>query len=215
MLSVIGIALATGAAPVLAQSNLDAGKSPAQIFSDTCNACHRNAREIKPASAAFLREHYTTGPREAAAMAGYLASVGSDPNAVKQRRPPAMGAGQAPTEPKPAQAPAQSTATAATPAPSAPIPNGATAGSPAPSAEAAAKPNAALPTTRPRRPSDSIEVGSLPGSERRFAERPCRIRQVQVMGDAELVQDLDRYRPMPQRAEMQPVLRPHQLGVLG
>src|SRR5215470_332526 len=49
--------------PAAAQSNLDAGKSPAQIFSDTCNACHRNPREIKPASAAFLREHYTTGPR--------------------------------------------------------------------------------------------------------------------------------------------------------
>ena len=171
--------------PSAAQSNLDAGKSPAQIFSDTCNACHRNPREIKPASAAFLREHYTTGPREAAAMAGYLASVGSDPNAVKQRRPPAMGAGQTPpAEAKPGQAPAQPTATAVTPVPPAPVPNGAGAGSPAspapaeatptapavatarppqaPSAEAAAKPGAALPAIRPRRPSDSIEVGSLP-----------------------------------------------------
>ncbi len=83
------------APPAQAQSNLDAGKSPAQIFSDTCNACHRSPRELKPTSPSFLREHYTTGGREAAAMAAYVASVGSDPRAVQQRRPPTMGAGQA------------------------------------------------------------------------------------------------------------------------
>src|SRR5262249_59057447 len=75
--------------------NLDAGKSAAQIFADTCNACHRSPREIRPTSAAFLREHYTTGGREAAAMAAYLASVGSDSRAVQQRRPPTLGAGPA------------------------------------------------------------------------------------------------------------------------
>ena len=46
-----------------------------------------------------LREHYTTGAREAAAMAAYVAAVGSDPQAVRQRRPPTMGAGQAPAAP--------------------------------------------------------------------------------------------------------------------
>src|SRR6476620_3004521 len=86
--------------PAWTQANLDAGKSAEQIFSNACNACHRSPREIKPTSAAFLREHYTTGAREAAAMAAYLASVGSDPAAVQQRRPPVLGAGQAasPTE---------------------------------------------------------------------------------------------------------------------
>lgn len=83
------------AAPAHAQSNIDAGKSPAQIFSNTCNACHRSPRELKPTSAGFLREHYATGGREAAAMAAYLASVGSDSRAVLQRRPPVLGAGQA------------------------------------------------------------------------------------------------------------------------
>jgi hypothetical protein len=95
----------------LAQSNLDAGKSAAQIFADTCNACHRSPREIKKTSAAFMREHYTTGMREAVMMANYLASVGSDPEAVQQRKHPVMGAGHAPTvEPTPrtaAPAPAQ------------------------------------------------------------------------------------------------------------
>ena len=92
------------------QSNLDAGKSPAQIFSDTCNACHRNPREVRRTSPAFLREHYTTGTREAAAMAAYLASVGSDARAVQQRKPPVLRAGRTPaaensgTKPAAAQA---------------------------------------------------------------------------------------------------------------
>jgi len=105
---VIAVAATVGAAPAVAQSNLDAGKSPAQVFSDTCNACHRSPREIRPAGPGFLRQHYTTGGREAAAMAAYLAAIGSDPRAVQQRRPPVLGAGQAPatdaTKPSPAAA---------------------------------------------------------------------------------------------------------------
>ena len=78
-----------------AQSNIDAGMTPAQVFSNTCNACHRSARELRPTSASFLSQHYSTGGREAAAMAAYLASIGSDPRAVQQRRPAVLGAGQA------------------------------------------------------------------------------------------------------------------------
>jgi hypothetical protein len=88
--------------PVLAQSNLDAGKTPAQIFAHTCNACHRNPREIKKTTAAFMREHYTTGMQEAATMAAYLATVGTDPKAVEQRRKPVLGAGK---EPPPSEKP--------------------------------------------------------------------------------------------------------------
>jgi len=132
-----GGALVVTVAPAQGQSNLDAGKSPAQIFSDTCNACHRSPREVRPTSPGFLREHYTTGPREAAAMAAYLASVGSDPRAVQQRRPPALGAGQAP-ETRPAQ-----TAVA----------------DPGKPPEAPGAPSAAA---KPRRPSDSIEAGRVP-----------------------------------------------------
>src|SRR5260370_4078014 len=102
----IGVAVAVAAAESRAQSNLDAGKSPAQIFSDTCNACHRSPRELKQTSPGFLREHYTTGAREAAAMAAYLTTVGSDARAVQQRRPPALGGGQggpAETPPRPGQ----------------------------------------------------------------------------------------------------------------
>ena len=141
----IGAAVSVAAAPVQAQSNLDAGKSPAQIFSNTCGACHRSPRELKQTSAGFLREHYSTGAREAAAMAAYLASVGSDPRAVQQRRPPTLGAGQA----APAEAairPPQAT------------PPGTEQAKPA--ATEAQPPQ--TPAARPRRPSDSVEVGRLP-----------------------------------------------------
>ena len=123
-------------APAWAQANLDAGKSAAQIFADTCNACHRSAREIKPTSAAFLREHYTTGPRAAAAMAAYLASIGSDARAVQQRRAPTLGAGQVPSP-------------------------GADQAKPA-GDQAAAPANDRNAAARPRRPSESIEAGNLP-----------------------------------------------------
>ena len=85
---VIAVAATVGAAPAVAQSNLDAGKSPAQVFSDTCNACHRSPREIRPAGPGFLRQHYTTGGREAAAMAAYLASRGPAASAAGIGRRP-------------------------------------------------------------------------------------------------------------------------------
>jgi len=129
----IGVALA---APAQAQ-HLDAGKSPAQIFSDTCNACHRSPRELKPTSPGFLREHYTTSAQQAAAIAGYLASIGSDPRAVQQRRPPGLGAGGPP--------PAGTDA----------------ASKDAPGADQSKSSQAAVATLKPRRPSDSIEAGRL------------------------------------------------------
>jgi len=68
------------AAPVAAQ-NLEAGKSPTQIFAGTCAACHKSPRgllkTVSPGSlAGFLREHYTTSPDMASLLAGYLAANG-------------------------------------------------------------------------------------------------------------------------------------------
>jgi hypothetical protein len=145
---VVGAAIGMVVFPAQAQSNIDAGKSPAQIFADTCSTCHRSARALKQTNARFLLEHYTTGGQEAAAMAAYLASVGSDPRAVQGRRPPAMGAGQPATttarRPPPAAADQgrQPETQAAQPAP------------PPGSSPAA--------TLEPRRPSESVEVGTLP-----------------------------------------------------
>jgi mono/diheme cytochrome c family protein len=98
------------AAPAGAQGNIDAGRSPAQIFADTCAACHRSAREIKRPSAGFLRQHYTAGSEEASAMASYLAGIpgeprGAQPGGAQQKRPPAA-VGDTPAE-NPKQQPKQ------------------------------------------------------------------------------------------------------------
>ena len=151
------LALSIASQPTQAQSNLDAGKSPAQIFADTCSACHRSPREIKRTSAAFMREHYTTGIREATAMAAYLASVGSDARAVSQRKPPALGAGQAaPSENARSAAPAQQGGDQTKSETQAALPGTA-------SATATEPPKPAGVTPRSRRPSESMEVG-LPSS---------------------------------------------------
>ena len=81
------------AGPCYAQGNIDAGRSPAQIFADTCAACHRDARELSRASAFFLRQHYTSGSDQAAMMAGYLARLPPpEPRAAQSKRGPGAAA---------------------------------------------------------------------------------------------------------------------------
>jgi len=69
------------------QGNIDAGKTPAQMFADTCSNCHRRPQELRRTTVGFLRQHYTPGAQEAAAMASYLASLpaAADPRAGKER----------------------------------------------------------------------------------------------------------------------------------
>ena len=71
------------AVPALAQNqNLEAGKSPSQIFAGTCTACHKGPRgllrTVSPSSLqGFLRQHYTTSPDMASLLAGFLVSNGA------------------------------------------------------------------------------------------------------------------------------------------
>jgi hypothetical protein len=65
-----------------AVENLDAGKSPSQMFSNTCSACHKSPRGLlKSVSASslpgFLRQHYTTGTDMASVLSTYLMSNGA------------------------------------------------------------------------------------------------------------------------------------------
>jgi hypothetical protein len=171
-----------------AQSNLDAGKSASQIFSETCNACHRSPRELKPTSPGFMREHYTTGPREAAAMAAYLSSIGSDARAVQQRKPPALGAGGGGSTETATARPPQPVPGVAAPDQAGPVENGKPADNSKPAENQAALPAAipgrrekpaaaekpgageksaaapAVAVNRPRRPSESMEAGKLTAS---------------------------------------------------
>jgi hypothetical protein len=67
--------------PVQAQ-NLEAGKSPSQIFAGTCTACHKSPRGLLktvPAGSlpSFLRQHYTTSGEMASLLSGFLVSSGA------------------------------------------------------------------------------------------------------------------------------------------
>src|SRR5229473_5703564 len=69
------------AIPVQAQ-NLEAGKSPSQIFAGTCSACHKSPRGLLktvPAGSlpGFLRQHYTTSSDMASLLSSFLVSNGA------------------------------------------------------------------------------------------------------------------------------------------
>ena len=77
---------------VQAQENLEAGKSPSQIFADTCTACHKGSRgllkTVAPGSLpSFLRQHYTTSPAMAGVLASYLISNGATDTRISGAQP--------------------------------------------------------------------------------------------------------------------------------
>jgi hypothetical protein len=93
----IGILAMLAPAGAHAQTNLDRGKSASQLFAGSCVECHKAPQSLaKGKSAAtvaeFLREHYTTGRDQAAALAAYVVS-GRDPVAspAPGRKPAAGG----------------------------------------------------------------------------------------------------------------------------
>jgi hypothetical protein len=83
-LSLAAVTLLIGslvAIPVRAQ-NLEAGKSPSQIFAGTCTACHKSPRGLLktvPASSlpGYLRQHYTTSSEMAGLLSAFLVSNGA------------------------------------------------------------------------------------------------------------------------------------------
>ena len=63
-------------------TNLEAGKSPSQIFAGTCTACHKSPRGLLktvPTSSlpGFLRQHYTTSSDMASVLSSFLVSNGA------------------------------------------------------------------------------------------------------------------------------------------
>src|ERR1700681_2041029 len=89
------------AIPVQAQ-NLEAGKSPSQIFAGACSACHKGPRGLLktvPAGSlpGFLRQHYTTSSEMASLLSAFLVSngaadtrfVGAQPKPGKDAKPEA------------------------------------------------------------------------------------------------------------------------------
>src|ERR1051325_5946755 len=105
---------AFGAAPAVAQ-DFTAGKTAAQLFASDCSTCHKGPGGLAKgqsvsALTSFLREHYTTKPESAAALAAYLANPA---NAKLTAQPPTTGPKA--TEEKPAPKPRPATAAAEQP----------------------------------------------------------------------------------------------------
>jgi len=111
------IGLMAGLAPAmaLAQTDIDEGKTPAQIFASTCATCHKSPRGLASGRGSlmlrgFLAEHYTSNRDQAAALAAYVLGAGGGDNvpAAQDRTPkPGLEHARLPVEePKP---PARST----------------------------------------------------------------------------------------------------------
>lgn len=89
---VIGLAALLCPGLVKAQTNLDQGKSPAQIFATVCVECHKEPHGLAKgrsgaALADFLHEHYTTNSQQAAALAAYvMGGRSADTGAAPQGR---------------------------------------------------------------------------------------------------------------------------------
>jgi hypothetical protein len=108
------IGLLAGLAPVVAhaQTNIDQGKSPAQIFAEDCAACHKAARGLANGKGSyalteFLHEHYTTSRDQAAALAAYVLGAGSGPKPPVER--PATAAGEPKTNNRQTRKPEEAT----------------------------------------------------------------------------------------------------------
>jgi hypothetical protein len=74
---IIGLLAAVAPAVARAQTNIDQGKSASQLFANACAECHKSAGGLGKGKntatvAEFLREHYTTGREQAAALAAYV-----------------------------------------------------------------------------------------------------------------------------------------------
>src|SRR3984893_3819454 len=83
------VALARAAAPA---QDLTAGRTAAQLFSSDCSACHRSPAGLAKdrdarTLAGFLREHYTTKPDTAGALAAYVSGVAGSAPADPPSRP--------------------------------------------------------------------------------------------------------------------------------
>ena len=80
-------------------TNLEAGKTPSQIFAGTCNVCHKSPRGLLktvPASSlpGFLRQHYTTSSDMAGVLASFLVSNGATDTRYQAKDAPKQDPGK-------------------------------------------------------------------------------------------------------------------------
>ncbi|WP_407154226.1 cytochrome C [Bradyrhizobium sp. STM 3557] len=84
------------AGAVARAENLDAGKSGARLFAESCTTCHRSARGLAKGRFRltlylFLQQHYASSSDSASALTSYLQSVDTPaaaaPRAARHPRP--------------------------------------------------------------------------------------------------------------------------------
>jgi hypothetical protein len=66
-----------------AQTNIDRGKPPSELFANYCAVCHKTTRGLATGRnsltlSLFLREHYASSHEQAAALAAYVISTGGN-----------------------------------------------------------------------------------------------------------------------------------------
>lgn len=87
------LTILAGSCGVAVAQDFSAGKTAAQLFASDCSACHKSPAGLAKGQSAgslasFLREHYTTRPETASALAAYVAGAGPGSARVS---PPAGG----------------------------------------------------------------------------------------------------------------------------
>jgi len=102
----LAIGLFVGLVPALAraQTNIDQGKSPAEIFANDCATCHKSARGLAKGRASyelasFLVEHYTASKAQAAELAAYVLGAGGGEPAAAARGPKPAASPEEPKKP--------------------------------------------------------------------------------------------------------------------
>jgi hypothetical protein len=110
-----GIMIALAAGPACAQDNLDAGKTPAQLYTSDCAICHKTPHGLgKNGTESFLREHYTASRESARAIASYLRENGGGTLPSAKRAHPVKRAGEEKAKPGEAKSHERKSATAKT-----------------------------------------------------------------------------------------------------
>jgi hypothetical protein len=165
----IGLLIVLAPAMAQAQTNIDQGKSPAEIFANDCATCHKSARGLangrgSSGLASFLVEHYTASKDQAAALAAYVMGAGGGEAAPRGPKPGATPdrnrASAEPPPSRPAEKPDQAPPAAGRPGPQPPTASRSRRNEPAPAAPP--QPPAAV-VAEPTPSSPSAPESPVPG----------------------------------------------------
>ncbi|MGH7913697.1 MAG: hypothetical protein ACREPW_03470, partial [Candidatus Binataceae bacterium] len=94
----MAVLLLGAAGTASAQENLNAGKTPAELYAADCTMCHKSPRGLADKAGifgleSFLREHYTSSRESAAAISAYLQAIDREPAHRQVRSRPSSQTG--------------------------------------------------------------------------------------------------------------------------